>query len=275
MLQNLMAHPRCPEPTDMTLNGPRGHPGLRIGREKRCDIVNHRNKALNSHMRTTCLCISVLQLRNHNRESRRLDDLRFAVRLGDAVAFERGLASILKTLNAEPYGRAANVANVSSRRRAQEVDMSRLLLYATATAVLGCAAQAQQPNEPAHKTMLLTGCLHPGPDRQIFKLSDATLLAPATSINGSSSPQAAGTVGGIPEYELTTEGSVHRSGPERVDLNSYVGRRVEVTARPPEIAPSPNSASSNSAVRTDAKADEQKPPRLIVTAIKQASSSCQ
>jgi hypothetical protein len=28
-------------------------------------------------------------------------------------------------------------------------------------------------------------------------------------------------------------------------------------------------------VRTDAKADEQKPPRLIVTAIKQASSSCQ
>jgi hypothetical protein len=162
-------------------------------------------------------------------------------------------------------------------RRAQEVDMSRLFLYATATAVLGCAAQAQQPNAPAHKTMLLTGCLHPGPDHQIFKLSDATLLAPATSISGSSSPQQpAGTVGRFPEYELTTEASVHRSGAERVDLNSYVGRRVEVTARPPEIAPSsPNSASSNSAVRTDAKADEQKPPRLIVTAIKQASSSCQ
>jgi hypothetical protein len=155
--------------------------------------------------------------------------------------------------------------------------MSRLLLYLTATAVLGCAAQAQQPNEPAHKTILLTGCLHQGPDRQIFKLSDATLLAPATSIPGSLSPQQpAGTVGGIPEYELTTEASVHRSGAERVDLNSYVGRRVEVTARPPEIAPSsPNSAPSNSAVRTDAKADEQKPPRLIVTAIKQASSSCQ
>jgi hypothetical protein len=28
-------------------------------------------------------------------------------------------------------------------------------------------------------------------------------------------------------------------------------------------------------VRTDAKANEQKPPRLIVTAIKQASSSCE
>jgi hypothetical protein len=97
--------------------------------------------------------------------------------------------------------------------------MSRLLLYATATAVLGCAAQAQQPNEPAHKTILLTGCLQPGPDRQIFKLSDATLLAPTTSIPGSLSlQQPAGTVGGIPEYELTTEASVHRSGAERVDL---------------------------------------------------------
>jgi hypothetical protein len=66
-------------------------------------------------MRTTCLCISVLQLRNHNREPRRLDDFRFAIRLGDAGAFERGLASILKALNAEPHGRAANAANVSSR----------------------------------------------------------------------------------------------------------------------------------------------------------------
>src|SRR4030095_6682877 len=108
--------------------------------------------------------------------------------------------------------------------------MSRLPLYAPATAVLGCAAQAQQPNEPAHKTILLTGCLHPGPDRQIFKLSDATLLAPATSIRGSPQ-QPAGAVGGIPEYELTTEASVHRSGAELVDLNSYVGPRGEARAR--------------------------------------------
>jgi hypothetical protein len=60
-------------------------------------------------------------------EPRRLNDFGFAVRLGDAGAFERGLASILNALNAEPHGRAANAPSVSSRPGGGHVPIAPLL----------------------------------------------------------------------------------------------------------------------------------------------------
>jgi hypothetical protein len=156
--------------------------------------------------------------------------------------------------------------------------MARLLSFATITAVLACAAHAQQPNVPAHKTMVLTGCLRPAPDKLIFKLTDATLEAPVTGLLAAASPAGpVGTVGKISEVELTTDNGVDLSGTEKVELNRYVDRRVQITARPPEIAPSSpsNSPASTTSAGPEPKVDEQKPPRLIVTAIKQLSSSCQ
>jgi hypothetical protein len=60
-------------------------------------------------------------------EPRRLNDFGFAVRLGDPGAFERGLASILNALNAEPHGRAANAPSVSSRPGGGHVPIAPLL----------------------------------------------------------------------------------------------------------------------------------------------------
>jgi hypothetical protein len=150
--------------------------------------------------------------------------------------------------------------------------MAQLLLSAAITAVLAGAVHTQQPNEPAHKTMMVTGCLQPTPDKLIFKLTDATLQAPVT---GASPAGPVGTVGKNVEFELTTESSVDRAGTEAVELSRYVGRRVHVAGRPWEIAPAPSTSPGSTSAGPEPKVNERKPPRLIVTEISQVSSSCQ
>jgi hypothetical protein len=84
-----------------------------------------------------------------------------------------------------------------------------------------------------------------------------------------------GTSASVTEYELTTERGVDRSLTQFVDLDGYVGRRVEVTARPPELEPAAPRTSANAERSDGSKVAERKPPRLSVTALKQLSPSCQ
>jgi hypothetical protein len=154
--------------------------------------------------------------------------------------------------------------------------MAHLLLSAAITAVLAWAVHTQQPNEPAHKTMMVTGCLQPAPDKLVFKLTDATLQAPVTGLTGSAPPAGpVGTVGKNLEFELTTDSGVERGGTGAVERSRYVGRRVQVAARPSEIAPSPSTSSGSTSAGPEPKVNERKPPRLIVTEIRPLSSSCQ
>jgi hypothetical protein len=147
--------------------------------------------------------------------------------------------------------------------------------------VFTCTLAAHQLTEPAHRTMVVVGCLQRGPEGSTsYRLANASVPGPASGVPGTpgastAGQRAVGTSAAITEYELTTEGGVDRSPTQSVDLDSYVGRRVEVTARPPEVEP-PAPRTSPNAERSDgSKVAERKPPRLIVTALKQLSPSCQ
>jgi hypothetical protein len=129
--------------------------------------------------------------------------------------------------------------------------------------------------------MVVIGCLQRGPEGSTtYRLANASVQAPASGVRGAATPgqRVVGTSASVTEYELTTERGADRSLTQPVDLDSHVGRRVEVTASPPEVEP-PNSplvaTSPNAACSDGSKVAERKPPRLIVTAMKPLSPSCQ
>ena len=145
--------------------------------------------------------------------------------------------------------------------------------------LLAAAPQAQEtgrteqaPAEPAHKTMLLTGCLVAGPDASTFKLTRASEVgAPG------SQPEAVGTSGSVGEYELRAEARLDTASVSPVDMKAFVGHQVEVTVRP--VEETPDSASRNADGAPTVAPDpgtptEKKTERFSVTAIKQVLATC-
>jgi hypothetical protein len=144
--------------------------------------------------------------------------------------------------------------------------------------LLVATPQAQEPDKtqkapeaPAHKTMLLTGCLVAGPDASTFKLTRAS------EVGASSQPRAVGTSGTAGEYELKTEARLDTSSVTPVDMKAFVGQQVEVTVRPVEEIPdsAQQTAAGAPTVADDpAKPVEKKTERFSVTAVKSIVATC-
>jgi len=125
---------------------------------------------------------------------------------------------------------------------------------------------------PAHKTMLLTGCLAAGPDAATFTLTRASEIDQPAS-----QPKAVATSGNQGEYELKAEARLDTASVAPVDMKPLVGHQVEVTVRPVEEVPATaqNATGAPTVAPDPAKPVEKKTvPRFTVTAIKQVLSTC-
>lgn len=143
------------------------------------------------------------------------------------------------------------------------------IAFGGAAAVSVAAQQAQTPpSEPAHKVFVLTGCLKSTPSATgTFKLTGAVPVGqPAPPERSTASP------GAKDEYDLQPTSGLSEQGIGRPEMQVHVGKKVEVTVRPVEVAPGP-SASSSSATST-AKIEEVAPQRYTVSKIKPAAGSC-
>jgi hypothetical protein len=140
------------------------------------------------------------------------------------------------------------------------------------------ATAVQQANEPAHKTVLLTGCLQLADTKEYFTLKEAGTVPqtpPGQTSPSRSVPQAAKQAAERIEYELRPASGVAESGVDAKRLGQHVGQRVEVTARPTDdTAPAP----------PDPKVTTEQPKprdevvqkiRLTVTDIRSLGMSCQ
>ncbi len=149
----------------------------------------------------------------------------------------------------------------------------------TAWCLLTGAALAQDsgrtpplPPAPAHNTMLLTGCLTAGSDDTTFKLTNAIPNPQATAAQ---LPVA--TSGERVEYALKAEKTLDTRTVAALDLKTFVGRQVEITARadegPGAVAP-PKAAGEAKADPDPVKPKDKQERPLIVTAIKQVFATC-
>jgi len=127
---------------------------------------------------------------------------------------------------------------------------------------------------PAHNTMVLTGCLVAGSDPTTFRLNDAVPNAQASAVQ----PQAVATSGQpAAVYELKAEARLDATSVAPVDLKAFVGRQVEITARPDDT-PSPAApAKASDQATTDpdpGKPVAERVERLRVATVKQLSDAC-
>jgi hypothetical protein len=150
------------------------------------------------------------------------------------------------------------------------------LLPMTALMIVGLASpHAQQPIKPeesAHKTMRLTGCLQAGADAATFKLTGAMPSQQSTS--GVTPPPVAptGTTGGSRDYEV-------KPAPDKdLKLSTHIGYEVEILARPIEpTAPGPTQPSATvqaEPVTPEPALDGPKLERLTVLEITRLSVAC-
>jgi hypothetical protein len=132
-----------------------------------------------------------------------------------------------------------------------------------------------EPAQPAaaHNTMVLTGCLVAGEEASTFRLTNAVPNAQATAVQ----PQAVATSGKRAVYELKAETRLDTPAVAPVDLKAFVGQQVEIAARPDETtaAPDPTKAAGQPTTAADPGKPEEKVERLMVTAVKQVSATCQ
>lgn len=139
------------------------------------------------------------------------------------------------------------------------------LVIAGATAAASSAQQQEPKNEPAHKVYVLTGCLTGGtPPTAPYKLTGAAAIG---------QPPAEGKPGaGVKdEYELLPTTGVVEQGLGREELQKHVGKKVEVTVRPVEVAPE---KSSSSAATTSTAKPQEPPQRYTVTKIQALTTAC-
>ena len=137
--------------------------------------------------------------------------------------------------------------------------------------VIAAPSDAQQaqapPSEPAHKVFVLTGCLADSPAATAaFKLTGAVSVGQAPREEGAASPDAKDV------YELLPTSGLTEQGIARAELQTHVGKKVEVTVRPVEVVPGPTSSSSSTASTT--KPEKVAPPRYMVAKIKSLADSC-
>jgi hypothetical protein len=140
------------------------------------------------------------------------------------------------------------------------------LVFASATAATIAAQQAQPPSEPAHKIYVLSGCLGGSPSSTApFKLTGAVAVGQAPVAGAASTT-------GKDGYELLPVAGVTEQGVAREELQLHIGKKVEVTVRPVEVA-APAKSSSSPATPSTPKPEEP-PQRYTVTKIKALAPSC-
>ncbi len=143
------------------------------------------------------------------------------------------------------------------------------LVFGGAIAAPLAAQQAQAPQkEPAHKIFLLTGCLTSGGPAETapFKLTGAVPVGQAPPAQSAASPDAKNV------YELLPVSGLTEQGIARAELQTHVGKKVEVTLRPVEVVPGPSSSSSSTT--STAKPEEAAPQRYTVSKITSVAGSC-
>lgn len=147
----------------------------------------------------------------------------------------------------------------------------------SATAVLlafSVTAQAQQTatttNEPAHKIFVLTGCLEGDAAVQVFKLTGSTAVGQAPPAAAGTAPRNAGS--NTNDYLLQPVSSIGEQGVNREQLQSHVGKRVEVTVRPAEI-PAPAARPPSTTTTTTAKPEQPAPQRYTVVKVARVAES--
>lgn len=141
------------------------------------------------------------------------------------------------------------------------------LAFAGATVTPSIAQQAPAPvSEPAHKIYVLSGCLAGSSGSTApFKLTGAVAVGQAPA-------EVPGSAAANDGYELLPTTGLTEQGIARQELETHVGKRVEVTVRPVEVAPA---KSSSSPATTSSTAKPQEPPqRYTVTKIKALAPSC-
>ena len=142
------------------------------------------------------------------------------------------------------------------------------LVVGAIIATPSAAQQAQSPpSEPAHKVFVVSGCLTGGgpAETAMFKLTGAVSVGQAPP-ERSASPDAKDV------YELLPTTGLIEQGIARAELLTHVGKKVEATIRPVEVAPGPGSSSS--APATTAKVEETAPQRYTVSTIKSLGDTC-
>lgn len=140
------------------------------------------------------------------------------------------------------------------------------LVLSGALAVPLVAQQAQAPPpEPAHKVFVLTGCLTGSPAANApFKLTGATP-------QGQAPQQPAAGADAKDVYELVPVVGLIEQGLDRAELQTHVGKKVEVTIRPVEVASAP--AAPPSAPSSTVKPEEP-PVRYTVSKITAVANVC-
>ena len=130
------------------------------------------------------------------------------------------------------------------------------------------ALQAQAPpSDPAHKVFILTGCLTAGPaETAVFKLTGAAPVGQTRPERSAASPD------GKDVYELLSTTGLTEQGVAKADMQTHLGKQVEVTVRPVDVVPGPISSPSPTA--STAKMEEVRPPRYTATQIKSVADSC-
>jgi|SRR5688572_14401381 len=148
------------------------------------------------------------------------------------------------------------------------------IVFALAVAVCGLivtpsAAQQPQarPDQPAHKVYVLTGCLAGNPGA-----SDTFRLTGAVPVGQPPPERPAPSTEPKDAYVLLPTTGVAEQGVPRSEMQTHVGKKVEVTVRPVEVAPGPSSSSTSSPPAE--KVGEPAPQRYTVTKIASAAGSC-
>jgi hypothetical protein len=131
--------------------------------------------------------------------------------------------------------------------------------------LLACSAltlTAQQRNEvkqePAHKVFVMSGCLESSEAGAPFKLTRAAVVG-----QGAAPPSQ-------DAYELQPIVNFTEQGLKREELQSHVGRQVEVTIRPVEVTTPAPPLPADSKVRPQ----EVPSPRYTVSKIGRLAESC-
>lgn len=141
--------------------------------------------------------------------------------------------------------------------------------FALLTAPALFSAQARStPQEPAHKTMRLTGCMQAGADAATFKLTHAREV---TSQGSPSAPPAPiGTASQSREYELMPAADID------LKLSTHIDHRVEITVRPIELSRGvkPQPAPGGADLVAPVPPSQDPAERVIVTAVTHLASSC-
>jgi hypothetical protein len=130
------------------------------------------------------------------------------------------------------------------------------------------AQQSQaRPEQPAHKVFVLAGCLSANPDASdTFKLTGAVPVGPPPPARPAPSAEPKDV------YVLLPTKGLAEQGVARAEMQTHVGKKVEVTVRPVEVSPGPSKSSSSTPAPE--KIEEPTPPRYTVTEIKSVAGSC-